>query len=141
MKLTLSRDKNGNKIVKVKPRGRRAFSIQTNGNLPAIHAMEEVDIYKAVKELIKFIRRYGTDLQKSLFEGLREEIESEYEDRKCRSSHPDGEFDKAGRFYPSEQETCDCCAGIRSPSRAYPYSYMVHCRSKLHVTSLITKNF
>ena len=56
--------------------------------------------------------------------------------RKDRKVHPDGDFDRAGRWYPSESEKCDCCSGIRSPSRSYPYSYMVHCRTKAHVSCL-----
>lgn len=50
-----------------------------------------------------------------------------------REIHPEGEFDKAGRWYPSDYERCDCCDSIRAPSRAYPYSYMVHCRTLKHV--------
>lgn len=57
--------------------------------------------------------------------------------RESRRSHPHGEFDKGGRWYPDEDaEMADCCYGIRSPSRAYPYSFMVHCRTIKHVASL-----
>lgn len=54
-----------------------------------------------------------------------------YEDLQSRKIHPAGKFDKAGRFYPSEKFSC--CSNIRSPSRAFPYSYMVHCRTLGHV--------
>jgi hypothetical protein len=57
----------------------------------------------------------------------------EYLALRDRSKHPDGTFDKAGRFYPSADEMQPCCAYIRTPSRAYPYSYMVHCRTAEHV--------
>ena len=60
----------------------------------------------------------------------------EYLNRRDRVTHPDGEFDKAGRWYPSGSEECDCCSSIRVPSRAYPYSYMVHCRTAAHVANL-----
>ncbi|MDA8212139.1 MAG: hypothetical protein M0021_09720 [Clostridia bacterium] len=60
----------------------------------------------------------------------------EYLNRRDRISHPSGSFDKAGRWYPSESETCDCCGAICSPSRAFPYSYMVHCRTAGHVAKL-----
>ena len=50
-----------------------------------------------------------------------------------RRLHPDGEFDKAGRWYPSDAEKCPQCDSMRSPSRAWPYSYMVHCRTINHV--------
>lgn len=56
--------------------------------------------------------------------------------RRDRSSHPSGKFDNAGRWYPSEAETCDCCSSVRSPSRAHPYSLMVHCRTLKHVANL-----
>lgn len=65
-----------------------------------------------------------------------EEAAREYIARQNRNSHPDGTFDRAGRFYPADDERRPCCAGIRPPSRAYPYSEMTHCRSALHVARL-----
>jgi len=56
--------------------------------------------------------------------------------RKHRIRHPSGKFDNAKRWYPDEMERCDCCEGIRSPSRSYPYSLMVHCRSTSHMSSV-----
>lgn len=67
-------------------------------------------------------------------------IQETYQARKARTEHPDGTFDKAGRWYPSEEERCECCASVRSPSRRFPYSYMTHCRTKKHVTNLINKD-
>jgi len=56
--------------------------------------------------------------------------------RRDRLEHPTGTFDKAGRFWPAEDgERCDCCGYIRTPSRAYPYSLMKHCRSINHVAN------
>ena len=49
----------------------------------------------------------------------------------ARVWHPSGDFDNAGRWYPTNY--CDCCESIRSPSRAYPYSLMNHCRTVSHV--------
>ena len=63
-----------------------------------------------------------------------------YLNRKNRLSHPDGDFDNAQRWYPSKSEHRDCCDEIRSPSRAYPYSYMTHCRSLEHVAALCGKD-
>jgi len=51
-----------------------------------------------------------------------------------REVHPAGSFDSAGRF--SLNTRCKCCAGIRSPSRAYPFSEMVHARTVVHVASM-----
>lgn len=56
--------------------------------------------------------------------------------RRDRTAHPHGKFDNAKRWYPSENETCDCCASVRSPSRSFPYSYMTHCRTMAHVANL-----
>jgi hypothetical protein len=60
-----------------------------------------------------------------------------YEDRQSRQQHPDGNFDNAGRWYPSADEKCSCCGEVRGPSRAYPYSYMVHCRTSKHIEQLM----
>jgi hypothetical protein len=53
--------------------------------------------------------------------------------RKHRLDHPVGEFDSGGRWYPTAAERQVCCIDIRAPSRAHPYSYMVHCRTAEHV--------
>ncbi len=60
----------------------------------------------------------------------------EYIARKNRKTHPAGYFDDGGRWFPLDAEECDCCAYIRTPSRAYPYSLISHCRSSQHVASL-----
>lgn len=48
-----------------------------------------------------------------------------------RSAHPAGNFDKAKRFYLENK--CACCDNIRSPSRAWPFTYLNHARSVTHV--------
>lgn len=60
----------------------------------------------------------------------------EYLKRKHRLSHPEGDFDNGGRFYLSDNEKGLCCALIRSPSRAHPFSQMVHGRTIAHVADL-----
>ncbi len=59
-----------------------------------------------------------------------------YNRRQERREHPDGEFDKAGRWNESDTEHRDCCNKIRYPSRSYPYSRMVHCRTAEHIAHL-----
>jgi hypothetical protein len=59
-----------------------------------------------------------------------------YLDRKYRAENPDGNFDNANRWYPSEAEKQPCCNSVRGPSRAHPFSYMVHCRTAKHVSAL-----
>lgn len=65
-----------------------------------------------------------------------QEAAQEYLNRQNRISHPDGRFDNGGRFYLAENEQCDCCKSIRTPSRSYPYSQMTHGRTMLHVANL-----
>jgi len=60
----------------------------------------------------------------------------EYLQRRDRESDPLGGFDRAGRWYPCEAEFRECCRTIREPSRNYPYSLLVHCRSLRHVAHL-----
>jgi hypothetical protein len=56
-----------------------------------------------------------------------------YVDLKHRRRHPVGKFDQGGRWYPAQEHTC--CAGIRGPSRTYPFSLLTHCRSAAHVAA------
>lgn len=58
-----------------------------------------------------------------------------YSARKERDSHPEGTFDNAGRWYPSDREWQECCGHVRSPTRAFPYSYMTHCRTAEHAAN------
>jgi hypothetical protein len=60
-----------------------------------------------------------------------------YVARQHRAVHPLGEFDSAGRWYPyARWEHRSCCEGIRCPSRRWPYSLMLHCRTAKHVARL-----
>ena len=59
-----------------------------------------------------------------------------YWDRRDRREHPEGKFDNAMRWYPSNEEHQTCCQTIRTPSRAFPYSLMLHCRTVQHVANL-----
>lgn len=61
---------------------------------------------------------------------------TEYQKRQARQAHPAGRFDRGGRWYPADSEECDCCSHIRTPSRAWPFSYMTHCRTLKHVAHL-----
>ncbi len=56
--------------------------------------------------------------------------------RRARRRNPDGQFDSCWRWYPSDQERRPCCDGIRRPSRRWPYSLMLHCRTARHVAEL-----
>lgn len=67
-----------------------------------------------------------TEIKKEILAAI-----DEYTKLKNREIHPDGEFDSGGRFYLKDRY--DCCKGIRNPSRAYPYSEMVHGRTLKHI--------
>jgi hypothetical protein len=62
-----------------------------------------------------------------------------YVARQRRAVHPQGQFDSAGRWYPyAKTEHRRCCDQIRSPSRRWPYSLMLHCRTAKHVARLFS---
>jgi len=58
--------------------------------------------------------------------------------RSHRITHPDGHKDKAGRWYPysCEDPNGQISINYRSPSRAWPYSYMLACRTAVHCADL-----
>jgi hypothetical protein len=61
----------------------------------------------------------------------------EYLLRKARRSHPKGKFNHtSGTFFLSKDEICECCTGIRKPSRNFPHSENNHGRTAKHVASL-----
>lgn len=60
----------------------------------------------------------------------------EYKKRQSRKRQPQGYFDNAGRWYPDKDERQECCRLIRAPSKQYPYSLMLHCRTARHVARL-----
>jgi hypothetical protein len=59
-----------------------------------------------------------------------------YHERQTRQAHPAGARDSAGRFFPGPGERQACCADIRSPSRAWPHTLSLHCRSIAHISAL-----
>ncbi len=76
----------------------------------------------------------ANDVQESGYEVLIEKIKKcslEYISRRIRRTHPKGYFDSAKRFTLSNRH--DCCTGIRTPSRSFPFSEMTHGRSLPHI--------
>lgn len=59
------------------------------------------------------------------------DIAIEHLSRKFYRSWPKGKKDSGGRWYPDEM--LECCKGIRSPSRAWPNTYLNHCKSLAHM--------
>ena len=63
-----------------------------------------------------------------------------YAARKDRQVNPEGSFDKSGRWYPSDAEDAGGDGSkTRSPSRAWPYSYMLRCRTRQHCGVLVAR--
>jgi hypothetical protein len=62
-----------------------------------------------------------------------------YRHRQVRLTHPDGRTDRGGRWYPSDEERQACCT-VRSPSRKWPWSLMLHCRTLRHIARLYGVN-
>ncbi|MDB5825648.1 MAG: hypothetical protein JWR21_4352 [Herminiimonas sp.] len=58
---------------------------------------------------------------------------SRYIDLQSGKARVEGTFDSVRRFHLSTY--CECCDGIRSPSRAFPYSHLRHAKSIEHVCS------
>lgn len=64
------------------------------------------------------------------------EAATEYIRLRDRITNPRGTFDGGGRFYLDDSERHECCDGIRTPSRRFPYSEMVHARTAIHVAAM-----
>lgn len=63
-----------------------------------------------------------------------------YSARKDRESHPEGSCDKAGRWYPTAREDADGDGSCtRNPSAAWPWSYMLRCRTRQHCAKLVER--
>ena len=68
-------------------------------------------------------------------------IEALYVARRDRQASPEGKFDRAGRWYPSEEEDADdFTSGIRCPSANWPYSYLKAACTRKHVRNLAAVN-
>ena len=86
--------------------------------------------------------RHNTDGQKAQEIDMTTQIKSLtaiiYSARKSRTTNPEGRFDSAGRWYPSDREDLEGDgSSVRSPSRAWPYSYMLRCRTRQHCRALV----
>ncbi len=62
--LSIGRDVNGNKVLRIKPTGARGFSIQTNGNMPATdrHGIGT----HTWGELRKYVSAFGTERERAI---------------------------------------------------------------------------
>jgi hypothetical protein len=70
---------------------------------------------------------------------LLEKLDSAYYEWVALNNHeayPSGKSDNGGRWYPDPLERRACCAQIREPSRAWPWSLWHHCHTAKHVAYL-----
>jgi hypothetical protein len=72
----------------------------------------------------------------AVLDGTIDEAVKTFLDRKYRKAHPKGNFDSVSRWTPNYDERCECCKNIRRPTRSYPFSLLVHCRTAEHVANL-----
>ena len=62
-------------------------------------------------------------------------IKTVYEMLKDREINPTGEFDSAGRWYAANDDLIN----VRTPSRSWPYSQMIACRTRKYVKKVAEK--
>ena len=77
---TIAMNKNDQKVLKIKAEGHRAFSIQTNGNLPTWHGYPvgwtlkpyhcDFKACQRKRELREYLTECGTDKQKEIFKDI-----------------------------------------------------------------------
>jgi len=80
----------------------------------------------------KLLIEHDLDIEK---QNDKEMIQFVYTLLKERTLDPSGDFDKAGRFYAEH----DDLIAVREPSRAWPYSHMLACRTKKYVKKVKEK--
>lgn len=71
---------------------------------------------------------------------IKQLIRAVYEARRDREVHPEGTFDGAQRWYPSDRENGEKdVTYVRGPSRSGPLSYMHRARTKQHCKRLVER--
>jgi len=67
---------------------------------------------------------------------MKEIITEIYQQAKNREINPCGDFDNKKRWYPCDtlKVYTDC---VRTPSAAWPFSYMIHCRTKKFIKKMV----
>ena len=80
-------------------------------------------------------KKEKADAKRALVKRLAQAL---YELRQSRATDPEGYFDNAKRWYPSGREDCGGSGSrVRSPTRSWPYSYLMRCRRRVHCANLI----
>ncbi len=85
----------------------------------------------------KLSERYRLAWEESSTKALEVAVLKLWRQRQARKEpHPKGQFDKACRWWPDDDERCSCCAKISRPTRLWPYSLITHCRGRPHIIRL-----
>ena len=66
---------------------------------------------------------------------MKEMIDAVYKMLQNREVHPSGAFDAKGRFYAKHTDLIS----VREPSRSWPFSHMIACRTKKYVKAVAVK--
>ena len=124
----------------IQSEGKRPYHISYIDDLRVVEGLKLVEGTRELPAWAKSALHSQEEAKTMLANISKEQLVAEanncYLRRKNRTEHPDGVFDKRGAWYPSIEERRECCGQIRSPSRAYPYSLMLHCRTAVHIAKL-----
>lgn len=92
-------------------------------------------IIAAMNALLPRVGRKGAG--NAVAAALKQAAEVAYDRRRLREVNPEGDFDKRGRWHPTDREDAGDVAGaVRAPSAAWPYSYLLRCRTRKHCAAL-----
>jgi hypothetical protein len=132
---TESENTNNNKKLSVAPLigvESQATKVQSLENKAVeLKALEKMADTKTTAELYEKLR----ELSKSHPDRLLR-ASARYVLRRDRIEHPKGKTDNGGRWYPSDPEERSLVGHLRRPSRSFPWSYMLGCRTLRHSCEL-----
>lgn len=95
----------------------------------------EIELNQAAQKAIAELETILADHSQLTVGVSSADMKKVYEMLKNRELHPEGEFDKAGRFYLEDYELVD----VRAPSAKYPFSQMNAGRTSKFVKAMAEK--
>ena len=95
----------------------------------------EIELNQAAQQAIAELETILADHSQLTVGVSSSDMKKVYEMLKNRELHPEGEFDKAGRFYLEDYELVD----VRAPSAKYPFSQMNAGRTSKFVKAMAEK--
>jgi hypothetical protein len=125
----------GNKKLSVAPLigvESQATKVQSLENKAVeLKALEKMADTKTTAELYEKLRELSKSHPDRLLRAT-----ARYVLRRDRIEHPKGKTDNGGRWYPSDPEERSLVGHLRRPSRSFPWSYMLGCRTLRHSCEL-----